>query len=97
MPKLKESARAAVRSYRFVVRLPQAEEVSLTGDFCGWDPQGIPLHHDGGVEWTLRLELPPGDYQYRLRVDGEWSDDPSAPSRVPNPYGTQNCVLTVPR
>ena len=31
----------------------------------------------------------------RFKVDGEWRDNPEASRKIPNPYGTQNCVLTV--
>lgn len=95
MPKVKEAPRSRAKRIRFTVRLPQADEVVLTGDFLGWNPDGLPLHHDGGDEWYVHLELAPGEYQYRLRADGEWIDDPKAERRVSNPFGTQNCVLTV--
>ena len=95
MPKQKELSKSRVKRVRYSVRLPEADEVVLTGDFVDWDPEAIPLHHDGGNEWYAHLELPPGEYQYRLRVDGEWRDDPRAQQRVSNPFGTQNCVLIV--
>ncbi len=41
------------------------------------------------------LELAPGEYQYRLIVDGEWRDHSEATRRVANSFGTQNCVLIV--
>jgi len=95
MPKIKEAPKTRARKVRFTVRLPQADEVILTGDFNQWSPDGILLHHSAGEEWYTQLELPPGDYQYRLRVDGQWQDNPEASRRVDNPFGTQNCVLTV--
>jgi 1,4-alpha-glucan branching enzyme len=95
MPKLKEAPKPRARKLRFSVRLPQADEVVLTGDFTQWSPEGIPLHHDGHEEWYTHLELAPGDYQYRLRVDGEWRDHPQATRKVPNAFGTENCVLTI--
>jgi 1,4-alpha-glucan branching enzyme len=95
MPKMKEAPKTRVRKVRFAVRLPQADEVVLTGDFVNWNPEGIPLHHNGPDEWSVQLDLAPGDYQYRLRADGAWIDDPEATRRVDNPFGTQNCVLTV--
>lgn len=95
MPKLKELTKSATRRVRYSVRLPRADEVALTGDFNSWEAEGIPLHHDGGDEWYIVLELTPGEYQYRLRVDGEWRDDPESIRRVPNPFGTENCILLV--
>jgi hypothetical protein len=41
------------------------------------------------------LNLAPGEYQYRLLVDGEWKDHSEAKRRVPNAFGSENCVLTV--
>ncbi|HVE41865.1 MAG TPA: hypothetical protein VNM14_18370 [Planctomycetota bacterium] len=67
----------------------------IAGDFVQWNPDGVPLHHNGTDEWYVTLELPPGDYQYRLRADGAWIDNPEATRRVDNPFGSQNCVLTV--
>lgn len=95
MPKAREISRSVARRVRFSVKLPQADEVALTGDFIAWSPEGIPLHHDGQEAWYADLELSPGEYQYRLRVDGEWRDDPGAARTVPNPYGSENGVLLV--
>lgn len=95
MPKLKEATRSGVKRVRFTVRLPKADEVAITGDFNQWDPVGIPLHRGGGEEWAVALELAPGAYEYRLRVDGRWSDDPDAVRRVPNPFGSENGILIV--
>jgi hypothetical protein len=45
--------------------------------------------------WSKTLSLDPGSYQYRLLVDGQWQDDPQCLQRVPNTYGTENCVRVV--
>jgi 1,4-alpha-glucan branching enzyme len=96
MAKTLKGGRQQGRRLKFSVRLPQAEEVVLTGDFVRWDPAGIPLHHHGqGDEWSATIELAPGEHEYRLRVDGEWRDDPDAQRKVPNPFGTENGVLKV--
>ena len=39
--------------------------------------------------------LGPGAHRYRFIVDGEWRDDPECKSRVPNPFGGVNSLLTV--
>lgn len=46
--------------------------------------------------WSLTLELEPGrDYQYRYRTDtGVWHTDPTADASVPNPYGSDNSVVS---
>jgi hypothetical protein len=45
--------------------------------------------------WTKILALPPGRYQYRYVVDGEWREDPENPNAVPGPAGVRNSVLVV--
>jgi 1,4-alpha-glucan branching enzyme len=95
MPRLKEPEKLSIRRIRFATRIPQAGDVVVTGDFTGWDPAGIPLHPGPSDEWHGLLHLEPGAYEYRLRVDGEWRDDPLAVRRVPNPFGGENGVLVV--
>jgi len=76
-------------------RMGSAKTVAVSGDFNGWDPIGIPLTRNEDDTWAVRLDLPPGEYQYRLLVDGDWHDHPEAARRVPNPFGGHNCVLLV--
>jgi len=91
----KPSRRPALRRLRFLVKLEGAKEVVLTGDFTRWAKDEIKLNPIGQGEWETVLRLLPGEYQYRLLVDGEWRDDAQAKKRVPNSFGTENCVLTV--
>ena len=76
------------------VKADGAREVVLTGDFTQWAKDRVRLTPTAGGEWITVLELAPGKYQYRLIVDGDWRDHPEAP-KVGNPFGTQNCILTV--
>jgi hypothetical protein len=38
--------------------------------------------------------LPPGTYEYRYVVDGEWQNDTEM-EQIPNEFGEKNCLLTV--
>lgn len=89
------SAIPALKRIPLRIRAEGAKEVVLTGDFTQWARDRIRLTPAAGGEWIALLELAPGEYQYRLIVDGEWRDHPEAARRVGNPFGTQNCVLTV--
>jgi Glycogen recognition site of AMP-activated protein kinase len=74
--------------------MPGAHSVVVTGSFCEWDRKGRPLNPDQhGDVWATILTLPPGRYEYRLLVDGEWRDDPNCKKRVQNSFGSQNCVF----
>lgn len=75
---------------------PSAREVKVAGNFNGWKPEATPLKNNGSGEWTARLTLRSGRYEYRFVVDGHWMEDPKAPQRGANPYGGFNSILTVP-
>ncbi len=88
-------AKTAKRHVALLVKAETAKEVRVTGDFNDWVKDGIPLKHDGGGTWRTVLPLDPGQYQYRLLVDGQWTDHAEATERLTNPFGSQNCVLKV--
>jgi len=98
MAEQKVAGRATKRSpkrFDFFARIDGVQEVAISGDFTNWTEEGIRLTQDAPGEWHALLSLIPGEYQYRLRVDGQWTDHPDAEKRVPNPFGTENCVLIV--
>lgn len=80
---------------RFGYFNPEAREVSLAGSFNDWDRRATPMKRDALGDWMVELELPPGEYRYRLVVDGEWRDDPSAQQTAQNPFGGYDAVLVV--
>ncbi len=74
---------------------PEARSVQVAGTFNGWRPELCPLAPTGTGDWTVRLKLKSGQYEYRFVVDGRWADDPQAAQSVPNPHGGRNSVLLV--
>jgi chromosome partitioning protein len=80
-------------------RDPTAGDVRIAGDFNGWIPdKGVRSVIDsvsGERVWTKVLQLPPGTYQYRYVVDGEWKEDPSNANTTAGPSGRVNSVLVV--
>lgn len=88
-------AKATKRRIPFLVKAKAAKEVRITGDFTRWVEEGIPLKHEGEGTWRTVLPLDPGRYEYRILVDGQWTDHEEATERLTNPYGSQNCVLKV--
>jgi chromosome partitioning protein len=78
---------------------PRASDVRIAGDFNGWVPDRdvrslVRAEGDQRI-WTKILTLPPGTYQYRYVVDGEWREDPENPRGVPAVVGGRNSVLVV--
>ena len=91
----KAAAKSEACRVPLVAKVAAARDVQVTGDFTRWTKQGIRLSHDGNGQWRTALTLDPGEYQYRLLVDGEWKDHAEATERVANPFGSENCVLRV--
>jgi 1,4-alpha-glucan branching enzyme len=79
----------------FAVAAPDARTVKLLGDFCEWEHHPVDMKRLKSGEWKATLALPEGRYEYRFLVDGKWQDDPACPTRVPNSFGSQNCVCVV--
>ena len=74
---------------------PQAKRVSLAGSFNDWDTRLLAGKKDSKGNWTTKLNLEPGRYEYKFFVDGSWLNDPRCGSCVTNSFGTQNCTLEV--
>jgi 1,4-alpha-glucan branching enzyme len=81
----------------FTLDAPQAQRVQVTGTFCDWETNSYALKRGKTGIWSTTLSLPSGRHEYRFLVDGEWRDDPNCAERVPNSFGTENCVLHVLR
>ena len=76
---------------------PNAVDVILTGSFNNWNEHAIQMNKVAGG-WELQADLPPGRYEYKFIVEGQWMHDPENPERVRNEHQTFNSVLyiTVP-
>ncbi len=88
-------AKTLKQKVTFSLRAPQARTVQLAGDFTGWRESPIALQKQQDGVWKKTVSLPPGTYEYRLLVDGQWTDDPQCATKRPNPFGSQNCVCAV--
>ena len=91
------------RAVEFSCDAPQARAVFVAGTFNDWKPDAAPLHPDlPNGKWVVTLPLPPGRYEYKFVVDGQWCCEPGCeheyrgcPKCVPNEFGTMNRVLDV--
>jgi 1,4-alpha-glucan branching enzyme len=94
MPR-KKSKESNTKRVRFSLQAPEAESVSLAGDFNGWDVNSLPMKRDTKGGWKANVDLEPGRYEYRFCVDGSCQDDPNTSETVGNPFGTRNCIRVV--
>jgi chromosome partitioning protein len=71
------------------------QALQIAGDFNDWIPDyGVETRSFNGTVQKV-LKIPPGAYQYRVIIDGEWQEDPVNPVRVPNDLGGTNSLLRV--
>jgi chromosome partitioning protein len=91
-----QSGRHGRDGVRFVARFPEADHVSLTGDFNDWSVEGEPMERQEDGTWAITLPVGPGCYEYKFIVDGVWKVDPANPERAKNAFGDVNSVLVVP-
>lgn len=91
------SAKKSVKKRRvlFKFHAPEAEAVHLAGDFNEWNKKDYCLkRHENGL-WQKTMMLPPGKYEYKFWVDGQWLTDPSNRYFCPNCFGTFNSIVNV--
>lgn len=74
-----------------------AQQVSLAGDFNGWNPKQTYFTRHASGMWQAALPLlPPGNYQYKFVVDGErWIEDSSNGLKTEDNHGGFNSVLHI--
>lgn len=69
--------------------------VQIAGEFNGWVPdKGVETKDEGDALLKI-VRVGPGDYEYRVIIDGEWQEDPNNPETVPNSLGSDNSLLHV--
>ncbi len=71
-----DSEEVDLRTVRFQIYLPNAEVVSLVGDFNEWNPENDFLKKDrNGIFFLEKKLLPKSQYHYQFIVDGEYQLD----------------------
>ena len=74
---------------------PEAKNVYLVGDFNKWNAKSKRMVKNKDGSFHAKVELTPGEYQYKFFADGVWLHDPKAQHQVMNPYGTFNSVVAI--
>ena len=78
--------------------LPQEEvsgQVSVVGDFNGWDPTKTRLVKRSNGTYSVSVKLEKGgNHAFRyFGEEGTWMNDQSADERVLSPFGTENSIV----
>ena len=69
--------------------------LKIAGEFNDWVPeQGVEtILEESAIRKIFFVE--PGEYQYRLVIDGKWRNDPTNPEQILNSMGVHNSMLKV--
>jgi len=91
------NASPVLSQVQFVLVAPDAQTVTVVGDFNDWDDRATPLvKAEGDGIWSVTVPLTPGRYQYSFIVDGtRWLQDPRAVPAVEDEFGRPSSVLTI--
>ena len=87
---------AGLRDVFFCMSAPGARRVYVAGEFNNWRlDASASLDRDAQGVWRRKVPLPPGRYQYKYYVDGQWVVDPENPLRIVTESGIVNSLIKV--
>ncbi len=84
-----------VQEIEFTLYAPEAKKVFIAGTFNDWNTRSMPMKKGKNGTWRITVKLSPGRYEYKYFVDEMWAQDIPDAELVPNPFGTNNCVIGV--
>jgi 1,4-alpha-glucan branching enzyme len=91
----KKRSKQDIKTIQFSFNAGDAKRVSLVGEFNNWNPDADPMQKDENETWTKTKMLPPGNFEYKYWVDGEWMHDPQNLRVCLNCFGTRNNIVKV--
>ncbi|MBQ4822522.1 glycogen-binding domain-containing protein [Aquimarina sp. MMG016] len=71
-----------------------AKKVVVSGSFNKWN-ENLFLMNKTEDGWSLKLQMKPGEYQYKFIVDGQWIADPHNLYKTTNEFGGYNSILNI--
>jgi len=91
MPRISKSSKAT----EFKLFAPQAKKVYVAGSFNNWSMTSLPAKKDSKGNWSLKMSLKPGRYEYKFIIDGTWVNDPKCSQFSWNNLGSQNSLIDI--
>jgi len=84
-----------LRAINFICNAPQANSVSLVGDFNQWNATANPMKQMPDKAWMITIELKHGHHRYAFLVDGAIVLDPRAQGITRNDKGERVSLVPV--
>ena len=89
------SAKRNLHRANFFCHVPEAERVSLIGDFNDWQANATPMIRQPDGRWMASLELSHGYHEYVFLVDGKRVLDPNATGKAKDSHNEPISLLAV--
>jgi 1,4-alpha-glucan branching enzyme len=84
-----------LKAVTFICTAPQAQSVSLVGDFNHWNPRSHLMQRQPDGGWLIRVDLRHGHHRYAFSVDGVLTLDPRAMGITRNDQGERVSLVPV--
>lgn len=84
-----------LRAQTFICNAPQAQSVSLVGDFNQWNPGMHPMKQMPDRAWLITVELKHGHHRYAFLVDGQLTLDPRGQGITRNDKGERVSLVPI--
>lgn len=95
MKKKKQSSPTSTKKVTFSFYAENADSIHVSGDFNQWSETSHALEQEDDGIWKKTVLLPPGTYEYKFVVDGQWQNDPENDAVCLNCFGTTNNRIEV--
>ena len=95
MARIKKRQGIKQQEVTFSLENTDANEDFLMGGLNEWNSKTHPMKNDGNGTWFRDVAIPPGKYEYKFLVDGQWKEDPQNEQLSLNFYGTYNNIINV--
>jgi 1,4-alpha-glucan branching enzyme len=89
------SAKKNLKPINFVCNAPQANSVSVAGDFNQWDSSAHPLKKMPDGSWQGQIPVSHGHHRYVFMVDGVPTLDPKAQGVTRNDKNERVSLIAV--
>ena len=89
------SAKNILKPVPFLCLAPDAQSVTLVGDFNDWDAQAHPMKRQIDGAWRTEAQLNHGHHHYLFCIDGKPTLDPRAQGVARNEQNEKVSMISV--
>ena len=89
------NAKGMAKPVNFLCIAPEAQEVSIIGDFNNWEPGSHAMNRQVDGSWSTQIDLHHGHHRYQFLIDGKATLDPRANGVVRNEANERVSLIAV--